>query len=234
MSALNPCLLSEPLEWRRVARDVVGLKLEPIVALPTSRIVGLEVLSVLAIPDESERYFHQQSAEESLALLQAQLATLKNRLPDANLFINLPITLLTETELFRRVLPLLSPGINIEIVDPDSLFSLPAASYHRVVQRLHLLDRRHCRIWLDDIDETQIQRFLRSRLTLSGIKIDKIAFWRLRATPALKELVSLCAHVAENVLIEGIESNRDRECALKAGAGFGQGYYWPSVGWPRE
>ncbi|WP_230352304.1 EAL domain-containing protein [Lelliottia sp. WAP21] len=234
MSALTSSLLSESLEWRRVARDIVGIKLEPIVALPSSRIVGMEVLSVLAIPDESERFFQQQSPEQSLALLKAQLASLKNHFPDENLFINLPITLLTETEFFRRVLPLLSPGINIEIVDPDNLFSLPAASYQRVVQRLDSLARRRCRIWLDDIDETQIQRFLRSRLTLSGIKIDKIAFWRLRATPALKELVSLCAHVAENVLIEGIESNWDRECALKAGAGFGQGYFWPSVGWPRE
>lgn len=53
-------------------------------------------------------------------------------------------------------------------------------------------------------------------------KIDKIAFWRLRETPALTQLVTLCSKIAANVLIEGIETERDRTCALHAGARFGQ------------
>jgi predicted signal transduction protein with EAL and GGDEF domain len=66
-----------------------------------------------------------------------------------------------------------------------------------------------------------VQSFLSCR-PLSGIKIDKEAFWRLRATPALRQLVSLCFQLAGKVLIEGIETERDRTWALQAGADFGQ------------
>jgi EAL domain-containing protein (putative c-di-GMP-specific phosphodiesterase class I) len=89
-------------------------------------------------------------------------------------------------------------------------------------------------IWLDDIDDVLVQSFLSCRLPLSGIKIDKEAFWRLRDTPALRQLVSLCFQLAGKVLIEGIETERDRTWALQAGADLGQGYYWPSWTWPED
>jgi EAL domain-containing protein (putative c-di-GMP-specific phosphodiesterase class I) len=81
---------------------------------------------------------------------------------------------------------------------------------------------------------TSVQSFLSCRLPLSGIKIDKEAFWRLRDTPALRQLVSLCFQLAGKVLIEGIETERDRTWALQAGADLGQGYYWPSWTWPED
>lgn len=219
---------------RSVSREIIGIKLEPIVALSSSRIVGMELLSVLASPEKSEQFFQHQSANQSLMLLEMQLAALKNTPYSRNLFINLPITVFVETEYFVRILPLLASGQNIEIVDPHSFLLLSVESRACVTQRLQTLSNRGCRIWLDDVNDSLIRSFLHCRLPLNGIKIDKLVFWRQRGTPALAQLVSRCAQVASNVLIEGIESHWDRECALQAGAGFGQGYYWPSVGWSEE
>ncbi|MFN1130374.1 EAL domain-containing protein [Lelliottia nimipressuralis] len=219
---------------RSVSPEIIGIKLEPIVALSSSRVVGREVLSLLASPEQSEAFFQQQSVKQSLRLLELQLAMLKNTLYAKNLFINLPITVLSDPESFARILPLLNAGQNIEIVEPSALFRLPAPMRERVTRHWWTLVERGCHLWLDDVNTASVRPFLGCRLPLCGVKIDKMAFWRKKGSPALAQLVNLCAQVASNVLIEGIESNRDREYALQAGAGFGQGYYWPSVGWSEE
>lgn len=223
-----------PPRLQRISQDIIGIKLEPVVALSSSRTVGNEVLSILSSHQHSEHYFRDQSADQAMMLLEAQLATLKNALPGNNLFINLPITVLTTPATFQRLLQLQSPPLNIEIVDPAGFFLLPVALRARVTCRLQELTMQGHRIWLDDVNEASVKSFLSCPLPLTGVKIDKIAFWRLRATPALSQLVSLCSKIAENVLIEGIETDRDHACALQAGAGLGQGYYWPSWTWPEE
>lgn len=219
---------------QHISRDITGIKLEPIVALSTSRTVGVEVLSVLSPHQQSERFFHRQSAVQSLMLLEAQLRTLKNAHNSNNLFINLPITVLTVSKTFIQLMQLKSAPLNIEIVEPASFFCLSAGQRESVTRRLQQLSRQGHRIWLDDVDETVIQPFLSCRLPLYGIKIDKVAFWRLRGTPALSRLVSLCSQIAGNVLIEGIENEQDRAYALQAGAGLGQGYHWPCWYWPED
>lgn len=62
---------------RSISREIIGIKLEPIVALSSSRIVGMELLSVLASPEKSEQFFQHQSVNQSLMLLETQLAALK-------------------------------------------------------------------------------------------------------------------------------------------------------------
>jgi EAL domain-containing protein (putative c-di-GMP-specific phosphodiesterase class I) len=122
--------------------------------------------------------------------------------------------------------------LNIEFVDLASFLALSrrrSSAWFRILQ----LSRQGHAIWLDD-DDVLVQSFLSCRLPLSGIKIDKEAFWRLRDTPALRQLVSLCFQLAGKVLIEGIETERDRTWALQAGADLGQGYYWPSWTWPED
>ncbi|MFW3296242.1 EAL domain-containing protein [Enterobacter quasiroggenkampii] len=220
MTAQN--LIDTPPRLQYLSQDIVGIKLEPIVALTSLRQVGVEVLSVLADTRHSEDFFCDRSAEWSITLLEAQLATLKNTPHGHNLFINLPITVLTEPASFQRLIRLPCVPLNIEFVD------------QHVVQNLQQLTRQGHAIWLDDIDDVLVQSFLSCRLPLSGIKIDKEAFWRLRDTPALRHLVSLCFQLAGKVLIEGIETERDRTWALQAGADFGQGYYWPSWTWPED
>ena len=219
---------------QHISHDITGIKLEPIVALSSSRTVGAEVLSVLSPHQQSEGFFHDWSAARALMLLEAQIAALKKTFPCDNLFINLPITVLTIPEMFQRLLQLNSPPLNIELVEPASFFSLSDPARLRVSCALQQLTAQGHRIWLDDIDEASGRAFLSCRMPLSGIKIDKIAFWRLRATPALANLVTLCSKIAENVLIEGIETETDRKFALQAGARFGQGYYWPSWRWQED
>lgn len=219
---------------QHISRDITGIKLEPIVALSSSRTVGAEVLSVLSGHQQSEGFFRNWSAARALMLLEAQIAALKNPFPCDNLFINLPITVLIIPEMFQRLLELNSPPLNIELTEPATFFSLSETTRLSVVCALEQLTARGHRIWLDDIDEASGRAFLPCRLPLSGIKIDKIAFWRLRTTPALTELVTLCSKIAADVLIEGIETEKDRACALQAGARFGQGYYWPSWRWQED
>ena len=232
MTAQNPFDTPPPLQ--SISQDIVGIKLEPIVALNARRRVGVEVLSVLSDTEHSEDFFRHQSAEASLTLLEAQLAALKNTPHGNNLFINLPITVLTAPAPFARLINMKTAPLNIEIVDLPLFLALSAAQKQSVVNKLRQLQERGHSIWLDDIDETIIQPFLFCRLPLNGIKIDKNAFWRLRATPALRKLVSLCFQLAGSVLIEGIETERDRIWALQAGADLGQGYYWPSWTWPED
>ncbi|MEH0886220.1 EAL domain-containing protein [Enterobacter sp. UNJFSC 003] len=223
-----------PPRLQHVSQDLTGIKLEPIVALPALRPVGAEVLSMLSPQVHSERFFRDQSAAQSLMLLEAQLAALKNTSVCNNLFINLPITVITVQETFQRLLQLKSPPLNIEIVEPATFLSLPGTQRECVVRRLQHLTMIGHRLWLDDVDEALVRAFLCCRLPLSGVKIDKIAFWRLRTTPALGELVALCSRLAANVLIEGIETDSDLAFALQAGAGLGQGYFWPSWTWPED
>lgn len=232
MTAQN--LIDTPPRLQYLSQDIVGIKLEPIVALTSLRQVGVEVLSVLADTRYSEDFFCDRSAEWSIRLLEAQLATLKNTPHGHNLFINLPITVLTEPASFQRLIRLPCVPLNIEFVDPAAFLALSVARKQLVVQNLQQLSRQGHAIWLDDIDDVLVQSFLSCRLPLSGIKIDKEAFWRLRDTPALRHLVSLCFQLAGKVLIEGIETERDRTWALQAGADLGQGYYWPSWTWPED
>lgn len=232
MTAQN--LIYTPPQLQALSQDIVGIKLEPIVALTSSRQIGAEVLSIMSETRHSEAFFRRQSAEESITLLEAQLVALKNTPHCHNLFINLPITVLTESESFQRLIRLIGAPLNIEIVDLADFLALSVTRKQSVIQNLQQLRRQGHSIWLDDVDEVLISSFISCRLPLSGIKIDKEAFWRLRATPALGQLVSLCFQLAGKVLIEGIETERDRTWALQAGADLGQGYYWPSWTWPED
>jgi len=227
-------LIDTPPRLEYISQEIVGIKLEPIVALRSMHQVGVEVLSVLSESRYSEGFFGDRSAEWSISLLEAQLAALKNTPRGHNLFINLPITVLTESAPFQRLIRLPGAPLHIEIVDPATFLALSAAQKQRVIENLMQLRNRGHAVWLDDVDEILVQSFLSSRLPLSGIKIDKEAFWRLRDTPALRQLVSRCFQLAGHVLIEGIETERDRTWALEAGADLGQGYYWPSWTWPED
>jgi len=232
VTAQNP--IDSPPRLQYVSQDIVGIKLEPIVALASLRQVGVEVLSVMSASRHAEDFFYDRSALWSITLLEAQLAALKNTPRGHNLFINLPITVLTEPASFQRLIRLPAAPLNIEIVDPVAFLALSVAQKQRVIQNLLLLRKQGHAIWLDDVDDVLVQSFLACRLPLSGIKIDKETFWRLRDTPALRQLVSLCFQLAGKVLIEGIETERDRTWALQAGADLGQGYYWPSWTWPED
>ncbi|WP_404349025.1 hypothetical protein [Enterobacter hormaechei] len=65
---------------QHISHDITGIKLEPIVALSSSRTVGAEVLSVLSPHQQSEGFFHDWSAARALMLLEAQIAALKKTL----------------------------------------------------------------------------------------------------------------------------------------------------------
>lgn len=124
MTAQN--LIDTPPRLQYISQDIVGIKLEPIVALSSLRQVGVEVLSVLSDTRDSENFFCDRSAEWSITLLEAQLAALKNTPRGHNLFINLPITVLTEPASFQRLIRLPGVPLNIEIVDLASFWRFPS------------------------------------------------------------------------------------------------------------
>ncbi|MXG37205.1 diguanylate phosphodiesterase, partial [Escherichia coli] len=88
MTAQN--LTYTPPRLKHISHDITGIKLEPIVALASSHRIGVEVLSVLSPTLQSEDFFREQSAEQSLMLLEVQLSVLKNAVACNNIFINLP------------------------------------------------------------------------------------------------------------------------------------------------
>lgn len=55
MTAHNP--FDTPPRLQFISQDIVGIKLEPVVALTSQRQVGVEVLSILSETQHSEDFF---------------------------------------------------------------------------------------------------------------------------------------------------------------------------------
>ncbi len=118
--------------------------------------VGLE----RSVSKRAKRSIFQRSVcamEWSLTLLEAQLVALKIPPHCHNLYVNLPITVLTQPDTFLRLLRLPAAPLNIEI-DPARFLALSDCKTAGRSQRLLRSEEGHG-IWLDDIDEAIVQPF---------------------------------------------------------------------------
>lgn len=206
------------------------LKFEPIVELSTDYRYGVEVLAHLPAHLNSEKYFHQLSIQQRRNLFYRQLATLRCYRLDHYYSLNLPMRAFLDWPLFHLTMVTYPPGLIIEIQDPETFFSLSIDQRATVFKAMRWVESRGIPVWLDDVNEALLIAFIKAKWHLSGVKLDKNAFWILSKTPGkLRRLIQMSQAVADLMIIEGIETEKHKEIALCAGANLGQGYLWPAT-----
>ncbi|NIF34329.1 EAL domain-containing protein [Enterobacter sp. Cy-643] len=216
-----------------VDQHISGFRLEPIVNLFSGHIISHEVLSQLAAPSrDSEVFFANLSAADSVALFCRQANLLKSRQASGSFFLNLPLMALIDERLFARLLDVCESWITIEIQDAPLFDTCSRRHQLCLRERIKLLQQQRISVWLDDLTEGCIESFHRYAIDVGGVKIDKQAFWTLGKNPrALQRLVARCADISPHIIIEGIEDTHHLELARQSGARLGQGYLWPHKRW---
>lgn len=211
------------------------LKLEPIIRLDNDVLYGYEVLSYLPDLNNVEAWFRQQPTDQLLQRFRYQAQNLTFLKPPRKFFLNLPIKTLLCTTSFMEILALCRPDLMIEIQDAQVFFSLDAAEQRRVQRNIARLEYTGTATWLDDLDEESIIAFADVDWRVSGVKLDKTAFWQLSHSPErLRRTLRHARQFANGVLIEGIETAAQRDIAHQAGAHLGQGFFWPTLFAPQE
>ncbi|PTA93653.1 diguanylate cyclase [Kosakonia sp. H7A] len=205
------------------------LKFEPIVQLDNDALYGYEVLSHLPEIGNVDGWFRQQTPEKLLQCFRNQAQNLTFPKPQHRFFLNLPINVLLCTTLFMELLALCRPNLMIEIQDAQAFFRLGGAEQRRVQRNIARLEYTGTAIWLDDLNEESIIAFASAEWRVSGVKLDKNAFWQLSRTPErLRRILRHARQFANGILVEGIETAAQRDIARLAGAQFGQGFLWPA------
>ncbi len=206
------------------------LKLEPIVQLDNDALYGYEVLSYLPEIDNVDRWFRQQPTAQLLQRFRYQAQNLTFPKPQRKFFLNLPIKVLLCSTSFMEILALCRPDLMIEIQDARAFFRLNGAEQCRVQRNIARLEYTGTAIWLDDLNEKSIIAFADAGWRVSGVKLDKNAFWQLSRTPErLRHTLYRARQFASGVLVEGIETVTQRDIARQAGAHLGQGFFWPTL-----
>jgi EAL domain-containing protein (putative c-di-GMP-specific phosphodiesterase class I) len=107
---------------------------------------------------------------------------------------------------------------------------LNVAQRHVAYNAMQHVEASGTPIWMDDINEELLIAFIEANWHLSGIKLDKNTFWTLSKKPSrLQQIIKKGQAIANQVIIEGIETQTHKEIAQRAGAKLGQGYLWPAI-----
>lgn len=219
-----------PTNTGRALHSEFRLKLEPIVNLSSAQTFGYEVLTQLHPPGNAEHFFGELPPERLLAHFIQQLTAIAHYPQDRWYFLNLPMNALLHWDLFNLAMALYPPNVIIEIQDPETFFTLNLSQRSLLYEKVQHIEANGIPVWLDDVDESLIATFAAANWRLSGIKLDKNAFWALSASPhKLHQVVLMGYNIATAVLIEGIENHQQKEIAYRSGADLGQGYLWPAL-----
>ncbi|WP_238929157.1 EAL domain-containing protein [Citrobacter sp. R56] len=219
-----------PTNTGRALHSEFRLKLEPIVNLSSAQTFGYEVLTQLHPPGNAEHFFGELPPERLLAHFFQQLTAIAHYPQDRWYFLNLPMNALLHWDLFNLAMALYPPNVIIEIQDPETFFTLNLSQRSLLYEKVQHIEANGIPVWLDDVDESLIATFAAANWRLSGLKLDKNAFWALSASPhKLHQVVLMGYNIATAVLIEGIENHQQKEIAYRSGADLGQGYLWPAL-----
>ncbi|MBN6149699.1 EAL domain-containing protein [Xanthomonas sp. AmX2] len=217
--------IREVIEAQRL--DIV---FQPVLALGTQRIVGVEALSRFpsnpALPPL--RWFADAttvglSLELELAAARKALATLDQLPAPLYLAINVSPATLMHPQLAALLQPFDGSRIVLEITEQVQAFDYPRLSEHILA-----LQRQGLRIALDDAGTGFAS--LRHLLHLSPdiIKLDLTLTRGIDAEPRRQRLAQAILSFAEetnaSVTIEGIETEAELETLKALGARYGQGY----------
>ncbi|EAQ5803189.1 EAL domain-containing protein [Salmonella enterica] len=147
-----------------------------------------------------------------------------------NFFINISIPLLFDIGWLKKILSIV-PGpkvLEVDLNQNESYF--PVLVQHLNSTLKTILNYFNAEIWLDDINERQIQLLSTTSFRFDGIKIDKYEFWKIYAEHDQYKLNSFILNIKKNariVLIEGIENVNHLNFVYNSDTDYGQGFLWP-------
>ncbi|MBN0749513.1 EAL domain-containing protein, partial [Pseudomonas aeruginosa] len=83
-----------------------------------------------------------------------------------------------------------------------------------------------CPVWLDDFGRGRTSFPLLERFRFDCVKVDKDYFWDKENDPALPGLLQSIHTLTGHVIVEGIETEKQKRLITSAGDIIGQGRYW--------
>lgn len=208
---------------------IKSIRLQPIYDLHNAQLYGYEVLSEISPATDNERWFHQQSANQLLALHQWQIQQLQALSIKNKLFLNLPLAALQLPEIDKQLVEGTRDTI-IELQDPETLLTMNAVQILKFRQQLAKLSIAGFTIWLDDYrpEYSPILNLLNWRF--GGVKIERQVFQMHRNSPdMLIDLVSHARRYGKKIVIEGIETEEDLFTVLQSSADLAQGFLWSEL-----
>lgn len=208
---------------------LTGYKFESIRFLDDENIVAWEVLSTAPAQINLELFFSNMALEARLSLFFAQLSHVLSTPPCGKYYLNANAEVLLTPDFLQRLRSELGTieNIAIELTDLEQLLLLSADDSQRLRARIAALREMGIAVWADDVHDDILPCLVEQDYRFSGAKIDKHAFWTGReCKDAFLKLAQLCKKIADEVLVEGIETLADFQLARDSHANYGQGFLW--------
>ncbi|WP_281082311.1 EAL domain-containing protein [Klebsiella quasivariicola] len=83
-----------------------------------------------------------------------------------------------------------------------------------------------CPVWLDDFGRGRTSFALLDRFCFDCVKVDKDYFWDKEDDPTLPGLLQAISALTRHVIVEGVETEKQKRLIGSAGNIIGQGRYW--------
>lgn len=208
---------------------LTGYKFESIRVLDNENIVAWAVLSTASSQINLELFFNSMALDARVALFFAQLAHVVNTPASGKYYLNASADVLLTPDFLQRLgeEPDAAQRIAIELTDLDQLMLLTPADGRRLRARIDALRSMGFAVWADDVHHDILPCLVKQDYRFSGAKIDKHAFWTGRqCKEPFLELAQGCKKIADEVLVEGIETIADYQLACDSHANYGQGFLW--------
>ncbi|MCW0507635.1 EAL domain-containing protein [Aeromonas piscicola] len=208
-----------------VQGKLLSMRLQPIARLDTNKTVAYEVLS--RIDTESsimvEDFFREIPSNELMALLMRQITIINGSRLNTRFFLNVRLECLTD-KFVSWIESFAQKKLSFEI-DYHDIINVRYSPSPLIINRLLLLGHQ---IWLDDFDADFDNEEILCAFNWSGIKLDKSVLWKLAFHHPAKiaDIIRRCTCYAEDVIVEGIETDMQFNLSKFGGAQFGQGFYW--------
>ncbi|MDQ1886078.1 EAL domain-containing protein [Aeromonas salmonicida] len=203
---------------------------QPIVDLASDVTIGFEVLSKIESEKfvDPETFFMRLESAAFIDIILQQIERINSfydeQVPGCDLlfFINIRLSLLSSPELVYLICNSAKCQLALEIDFIDAM----SFSDKAVMENIDiLLDYGH-EVWLDDYDGGELNQLV-EEIPWSGIKIDKSFLWEYAMDcKKLGLILSSSLLVGRKTIIEGVETNQQKENCLRSGFMAGQGFYW--------
>ncbi|EOX3455841.1 EAL domain-containing protein [Vibrio cholerae] len=203
-----------------------SFRLQPILKLTDFGCVESHAFEVLSTPytsvDSIELFFSSLPTSLTRGLVNLQIELFSRM--DGVYFINLPCSLLIDEEFIENAFFYNLININLEISDPNNLFSLSNKKLNALKINIKFLQSLGAKVWIDDIDEKYLDIAL--YLGVNGVKLDKNFVWN---SQLLDDVVCDFRQLGITVVAEGIENTTVLMKAINSRVDLVQGFFWPGI-----
>lgn len=203
--------------------DIKHYRLEPLIDLAASHIIGYEVLSQLREGLNSEQWFSRLSGRQQITLLRQQINRVSAKVK-ADCFYNLTVAGFIALNHFDIEDIAAYSHVSLEVADASALKCLNDKEKYFFFKNIDRLRFSGVEVWIDDFSADDLVSLPAYQGNIDGIKIDK---GEVNA-PYLSSIIKVVKSVMGNfpVLIEGIESENQLIKCIQSGADIAQGYFW--------